>query len=166
LTHSFIRKSDGIVCYSGLIEQRIETIYDKIKYPDSICRFYKSINGQQFHSPFGEIIKKCIHQEIKFSELIEADLLLFYFCDATAHIKRIMPILWCYNDLSDFSFFSQLVYKNKLKYFMELFNVSNKEDLLEKLTIPKEYASQTRYYMLGAPNINDIVNYDLWGTLT
>ncbi|GHT84063.1 hypothetical protein FACS1894137_06710 [Spirochaetia bacterium] len=164
LTHSFVRISDKIAYYREPLEQKIETIYDKIQWSKSISDYYKSITGQQYYSPSGEIIKQCISKEIIFSELIEADLLLFYFSYGTS-TTWFLPILGCYSNLSDFTFFSKLAYKKELNKIMELFNTSHKEELQKKIAIPEEYNSQIRYYMVRIPNITEIVKFELWGTL-
>jgi hypothetical protein len=135
-------------------------------YSESIANYYQSIAGQRFYSPTGEIIKNCLNKEIGFSDLIEADLLLFYsgYSIIVAQ-KTFFPILGCYSNFSAFSFLSKLVYKDGLKHLMKLFDASDKEDLKKKILIPKKYDDYIRGYRTRLPNVTDIVDYELWGTL-
>jgi hypothetical protein len=165
LSHSFIRKGCEVVFYREPIEQRVETIYDKIQWSGGIDNYYKSITDQRFYSPSGEIMKNCLNKEINFSELIEADLLLFYFSYSVSK-TRFLPALGCYSNLSDFSFFSKLAYREGLNKILALFDALNKEYLLKICTIVEKNIDSLRYYMTKIPNITDIVKYELWGTLT
>jgi hypothetical protein len=162
LGHTFIKENS----LSMQIEARMETIVDKIKYPRSISDYYQSISGSKYYSPLAEILKQQVYSGISFSNIVEAEFLIFFYQMRKRMCNITIPITRVYFWDSQFSFLNGLVYKDKLNDILYVFGVKTKEELIE--TINESHTALKNRFMLdrfGIPNITDIVKYELWGTL-
>jgi hypothetical protein len=164
LIHILIRESQGGY-FIEPIEKRLETIYDKIKHTHSIGAYIQSLSGEQYFSPIAEVLRERVFPVLKFSDLIEADYLLFFYRLIDKPQNYYYPLLNNYSGRSDFSFFNSLIYKDKIGSIIAVFGVSKKEELYNKLnTEYSKIKDQFSYYRGRILNLADIVKYDLWGT--
>jgi hypothetical protein len=162
LGHTFIKENK----WSMPIEDRMETIVDKIKYPRSISDHFQSISGSQYYSPLAEILKQRVYNGISFSNIVEAEFLFFFYQMRKRMSQIALPLTRDYFWDSQFSFLAGLVYKDKLNDILYVFDVKTKEELIETINESlKTLKSRFMGYNFSIPNITDIVKYELWETL-
>jgi hypothetical protein len=162
LGHTFIRESNR-----GLpIEDRVETIVDKIEYPRTISDHYKTISGSPYYSPLAEILKQRVYNGISFPDIVEAEFSWFFYQMRKGMRNITSPLTIGYFWDSPFSFLSCLAYKDKLNDILYIFDAKTKEELIEAINESHEtFKNRFAWNRFGMPNITDIVKYEAWGTL-
>jgi hypothetical protein len=162
LGHTFINENN----LSIPIEDRMETIMDKIEYPRSISDHYKTISGSPYYSPLAEILKHRVYNGISFSDIVEAEFSWFFYQMRKGMRNITSPLTMGYFWESRFSFLSGLAYKDKLNTILHIFNAKTKEELIEAINESHEtFKNRFAWNRFGIPNITDIVKCEAWGTL-
>jgi hypothetical protein len=161
LNHTFI---NDIKYDFEPLEERLSTIFDKIGEIYIIGQYYNHYAGQNYQRPLVEILKMRVYSEITFSELIEADLLLHYYRLNKGEYEQYYPFFYLYHSQSKYEYFSQLIYKDKFKNFLEIFNISSKQEFLNFLNNGNFNYERTRYYRYFIPRLTDIVSEQLLGS--
>jgi hypothetical protein len=162
LGHTFIKESSR----SMPIEDYTETIVDKIKYPRSISDHYEAISGSQYYSPLAEILKQRVYNSISFSNIVEAEFLVFFYKMRKRMRNIALPLTMIYFWDSQFSVLNGLAYKDKLNNILHVFDAETKEELIEAINESYETFKNPFWgNRFRIPNITDIAKYEIWGTL-
>jgi hypothetical protein len=166
LGHTFIDKQDCGVGYMILGKQSLSTIYNKIGLKiNYLIRYFMYIKKlKQDINALAEIIKENVYKEINFSDIIQADLLMHYYSYNNDCTNPYIPYLINGEKYIELTYFNNLIYKENLDIFLNIFEKDTKEELLQYFDNGKKIRDHMRYSYRSIPDLTDIIKEEFIGT--